>query len=173
MGMFEDFRLKVFIAVAQEGGFTKAADVLGVTQPAVSQNISELEKGLGFPLFRRLHKEVVLTPQGEVFLKHARRMLSIGAETERFFSPLDVTEVRISASDEIYAGFILPALCDFITAHPEIQVRRSDAEDCDIQVAVRPSDAKPGLSSLELVYIPKQAFAFTKTCMVLKEILHF
>lgn len=173
MGMFEDFRLKVFITVAQEGGFTKAAEILGVTQPAVSQNISELEKGLGVPLFRRLRKEVVLTPQGEVFLKHARRMLSIGAETERFFSSPDVSEVRISASDEIYAGFILPALCDFICVHPEIQVRRTDSDDCDLQVSVRPSDAKSARSCLELVYIPKQAFAFTKTCMVLKEILHF
>ena len=40
----EDFRLKVFKAVVQEGSFTKAAKALGITQPAVSQNIAELEK---------------------------------------------------------------------------------------------------------------------------------
>ena len=171
--MFEDFRLKVFIAVAQEGGFTKAAEILGVTQPAVSQNVSELEKGLGVPLFRRLHKEVVLTPQGKVFLKHARRMLSIGAETGHLFAPLDVSEIRIAASEEIYGGFILPALSDFISVHPEIDVRRSDSDECDLQVSVRPSDARSDHACVEVVYIPKQAFAFTKTCMVLKEILHF
>ena len=45
--MFEDFRLKVFMAVATEGSFTKAAAVLGISQPAVSQNIAELEKSSG------------------------------------------------------------------------------------------------------------------------------
>ena len=45
--MLEDFRLKVFMAVAEEGSFTRAAKSLGVTQPAVSQNIAELEKQTG------------------------------------------------------------------------------------------------------------------------------
>ena len=49
--MFEDFRLKVFMTVAREKSFTKAASELGVSQPAVSQNISELEKSAGVKLF--------------------------------------------------------------------------------------------------------------------------
>ena len=48
--MFEDFRLKVFLAVAKEGSFTNAAKSLGVSQPAVSQNIAEIEKGIGVKL---------------------------------------------------------------------------------------------------------------------------
>ena len=56
--MFEDFRLKVFVAVAEEGSFTKAAARLGVTQPAISQNVADLEKMTGVKLFSRLRGEV-------------------------------------------------------------------------------------------------------------------
>ena len=48
--MLQDFRLKVFMAVAEYGSFTKAAESLGVSQPAVSQNIAELERNLGVRL---------------------------------------------------------------------------------------------------------------------------
>ena len=48
--MFEDFRLKVFMAVAETGSFTKAAKSIGISQPAVSQNINALEKEIGTPL---------------------------------------------------------------------------------------------------------------------------
>ena len=57
--MLEDFRLRVFMAVAEEGSFTKAAASLGVTQPAVSQNIADLEKVTGQKLFERMRGEVV------------------------------------------------------------------------------------------------------------------
>ena len=74
--MLQDFRLKVFMEVARQKSFTKAAAALGVTQPAISQNIAELEKGLGVRLFDRLKGETVLTPEGEVFSSYAERLLS-------------------------------------------------------------------------------------------------
>ncbi len=73
--MLEDFRLKVFMAVAAERSFTKAASSLGISQPAVSQNISELEKTLNIKLFDRLRGEVVITPQGRIFMSHASEIL--------------------------------------------------------------------------------------------------
>ena len=74
--MLEDFRLKVFITVAAEGSFTKAASVLNISQPAVSQNVSELERVTGVRLFDRLPGEVKLTEQGRVFLSQADRILA-------------------------------------------------------------------------------------------------
>ena len=65
--MLEDFRLKVFMAVKSEQSFTKAARSLGISQPAVSQNIAELEKELGVALFSRSRGEVTLTPAGISF----------------------------------------------------------------------------------------------------------
>ena len=54
--MFEDFRLKVFMAVAETGSFTKAAKSIGISQPAVSQNINALEKEMGCELLERTSK---------------------------------------------------------------------------------------------------------------------
>ena len=73
--MFEDFRLRVFVTVADAGSFTEAAHRLGVTQPAVSQNVAELEKLVGEPLFLRAHGSVTLTDAGRRMSYYAGRIL--------------------------------------------------------------------------------------------------
>jgi molybdate transport repressor ModE-like protein len=73
--MLDDFRLRVFKMVAAEGSFTRAAQHLGVTQPAVSQHIAELEKQLGVVLFERRRGEVTLTAEGYVFKDYAEKIL--------------------------------------------------------------------------------------------------
>lgn len=70
-----DFRLEVFMTLCRTGSFTKTADALGVSQPAVSQNIAELEKDLGVKLFCRSRGEISLTPEGVLFRGHAERIL--------------------------------------------------------------------------------------------------
>ena len=73
--MLDDFRLRVFMMVAAEGSFTRAAQHLGVSQPAVSQNIAELEKQVGAALFERGRGEVALTAEGYVFKDYAAKIL--------------------------------------------------------------------------------------------------
>lgn len=73
--MFGDFRLQVFMALSRTGNFTRAADELGISQPAVSQNIAGLEKDLGVRLFERNRGEAVLTPAGRVFMEYAGHIL--------------------------------------------------------------------------------------------------
>jgi len=73
--MFDDFRLRVFKAVASEGSFTKAAKKLGVSQPAISQNVAAIEESLGVQLFERLKGEVRITPEGQIFESYADRIL--------------------------------------------------------------------------------------------------
>lgn len=70
-----DFRLEVFMTLCRTGSFTKAADTLGISQPAVSQNIAELEKDLGVKLFSRSRGEVSLTSDGILFRSYAERIL--------------------------------------------------------------------------------------------------
>ena len=170
--MLEDFRLKVFVAVAQEKSFTKAAEKLGISQPAVSQNVAELERMTGQKLFERLRGETVLTVAGDVFAGYAQKILAAAAEADLMFSEPDISSVRISASEEVFSGIILPALKGFMAVHPEVSVELSSSDDCDILAVLMPS-AAGAHSSFELVYKPTQAFAFTKTCMVLKNILGF
>lgn len=73
--MLEDFRLRVFTAVAEYGSFTESAHKLGVSQPAVSQNIAELERLAGEPLFIRSRGSATLTDKGKLLLEYARKIL--------------------------------------------------------------------------------------------------
>ncbi|MBO5943413.1 MAG: LysR family transcriptional regulator [Bacteroidales bacterium] len=170
--MLEDFRLKVFLALAAEKSFTEAAKKLGISQPAVSQNIAELEKGLGVKLFQRLHGETVLSPEGEIFRRYAEKILLAASDAELMFSPMDVPSVRIAASADIYTYYILPSIKGFMTVHPEVAIDLvSSDDDHDVLVTLRPCADGEDPSDLHIVFIPKQAFAFTKTCMVLKKLI--
>lgn len=196
--MTEDFRLKVFLTLAQEKSFTKAAAKLGVTQPAVSTNISELEKGLGVKLFERLHGETVLTPEGKVYMRYVEKYMSLSSELGNLFTDLPQSHVRISASEEIYTYIISRALEDFSTIHPQVTFERSLFDDADLKFSLRPASGnlfdvnpdviariKVSLSSpatgmgdiyatretnsyFELVCQPTQAFACTKLYRLLR-----
>lgn len=197
--MLQDFRLKVFVTVAKVGSFTKAAEMLGVSQPAVSQNISELERGLGVKLFQRLRGDNVLTAEGDVFMRYACKLLEISRETEILFSGTDPLAVRIAVSDELYTYLIGPGMDSFCVVHPEVSFERSTVEDCDLHVCLRPIVGTPydvddevigrlrisswpaakemgdisatheKFSYFDLLYKPTQAFALTKTCGILKD----
>lgn len=72
----EVHQLRYFVAVAQEGGFSKAAELAHVAQPSLSQQIQKLEAEFGQPLFNRLSRGVSLTEAGQRLLPFARRILS-------------------------------------------------------------------------------------------------
>ena len=198
--MLEDFRLKVFMEVARQKSFTKAAAALGVTQPAISQNIAELEKGLGVRLFDRLKGETVLTPEGEVFSSYAERLLSTAASASNMLAKLSPATVKISASEELYTYIISPALEKFAAIHPEITFERCLFGDADLTLKLKPSTGSPydipadsiarirmsiyptpklgDLSStqektsyFEVMFEPSQAFSCTRLCRLIKEFI--
>ena len=144
--MLEDFRLKVFLAVVQERSFTKAAAQLGISQPAVSQNVAELEKMLDRKLFDRLKGEVVLTTEGSVFLTYVERLMQTCSSMESMFVKLSPAKVRIAASEEVYSYLVGPALEAFASIHPEITFERCLFEDADFTIALVPS-LQPSLQS--------------------------
>lgn len=198
--MMDDFRLKVFMAAAVEGSFTKAAAALGVTQPAVSQNIAELEKLTGVKLFERLRGEVVLTPQGQVFRRYAETMLASSSLAANMFDRLSPTLVRISATEEVFSYYIAPALEDFMAVHPEITFERAIFEDADVAIVLKPSpdsvfetptdsiarirismSLPPKMGDykathektvyFDLLWQPVPSFACTKVCRLLKDFI--
>lgn len=141
--MLEDFRLQVFMTVAREKSFTRAAAELGVSQPAVSQNIAELERVVGSKLFERLRGEAVLTGEGEVFKTYAQRLLGTCAEIDDMFAPLGSSVVRIAASEELYDHMVAPALESFRRIHPQVTFQRALFEDADLVLSLRPSNGSP------------------------------
>ena len=100
--MLEDFKLRIFLTLANECSFTKAAISLDITQPAVSQNIADLEKSLGVKLFERSRGEIALTPAGEIFKGYAESILEQYKEAANLFTPLQEQQVRIAASEEVF-----------------------------------------------------------------------
>src|SRR5580693_2332778 len=71
----EMHQLRYVVAVARAGNFSRAAEQCHVSQPSLSQQIKKLENELGERLFDRLRRETKLTPQGEIFLRRAIRVL--------------------------------------------------------------------------------------------------
>ena len=72
-----DSKVRTLIRVVDEGGFTRAANSLHLTQPAVSHHIRQLEMEYGIHIFRQDKKELTLTPEGEVLVKYARRIIAV------------------------------------------------------------------------------------------------
>ncbi|MGB0799058.1 MAG: LysR family transcriptional regulator [Planktomarina sp.] len=72
--------LRSFVAVAEQGGVTRAAGVVHLTQSAVSMQIKRLEDALNMPLFERRNRTLILTSSGEQLLSYARRMLDLNDE---------------------------------------------------------------------------------------------
>lgn len=144
MTMFEDFRLRIFLAVAHEHSFTKAASVLNVSQPAVSQNVAELEKMAGVKLFERLRGEIQITPEGEVFKKYAESIISSYEEASRLFTKLPQSEIKLFVRDEVYSIFLSTVLEDFMTIHPQVTFNRDCTEDqADLKITLSPASEMP------------------------------
>ncbi|GEC05853.1 LysR family transcriptional regulator [Streptomyces spinoverrucosus] len=130
MGMTTDVHgrdLRYFVAVAEELHFTRAAERLYVSQPALSKQIRALERRLGVELFRRDQHGVALTEAGEALLPHARRVLEAweaGAEAVARVRAVQRTTLRVGMSTSPGRGGLLPAIRSrFTAAHPEATVR--------------------------------------------------
>lgn len=115
--------LRTFVAIAECGGFGRAAVVLHLSQPAVSQHVRQLEKRLGQPLVDRDGRRTRFTLAGEALLIEARRILAVHDEA---LSRLDVEQVApvVVGSTETAAEQILPELLRTIReAYPERSVQ--------------------------------------------------
>jgi DNA-binding transcriptional LysR family regulator len=106
--MMEFELLRSFVAVAECGGFHRAAEQLNLTQSTVSQQIKRLELETKRPLFRRTTRTVALTDDGEMLLGDARRLLQLEEAARRRLTapPLSGT-VRLGAVEEVAGGSLL------------------------------------------------------------------
>ena len=130
--------LQVFLAVADERSFSKAAARVHRTQPAVSQAIRRLENDLGEELFDRSSKVATLTDAGRVLQNYAQRLVRLAEETESALHDLrDLRRGRVLiGSNEGAVHALLPTMVAFSERHPEIviDVRRVAARQIAIEV---------------------------------------
>jgi DNA-binding transcriptional LysR family regulator len=124
MAQLENFRLKVFRAVAEHLNFHQAAEQLFLTQPAVTLQIKALEEDLGVRLFDRAGGRISLTRQGSVLLDYARKIAALVAEAEQELGYRDGKAsgpLSLGVSTTI-AQYVLPRLLGaFLAEYPGVQ----------------------------------------------------
>lgn len=155
-------QLEVLIAVAREKSFSRAADVLGRTQPAVSQAVRRLEQEIGEKLFDRSSKDGTLTAAGELLVDYARQMMNLrhAANTAlREMRNLQNGKVTISANEHT-VFYLLPLIEEFRRRHPaiKIEVQRGVASRIPEQITAREVELgvisfKPNDASLRSVSV--------------------
>jgi DNA-binding transcriptional LysR family regulator len=113
--------LRSFMVINEVGGFTAAAEKLGRTQPAISQQIKKLESFIGRPLLNRDGPRLELTPAGESLLNYARQILSLNDEAIGFFANPPVSgRIRFGIPSE-FAITLLPKIVSrFAKAYPDV-----------------------------------------------------
>jgi DNA-binding transcriptional LysR family regulator len=125
-----DRRLQVFYTVAKQLSFTKAAEQLFMTQPAVTFQVKQLEEHFNTRLFERSHGRISLTPAGRLVLDYAERVLTLSEEMDARVADLTGTvagPLQLGASTTI-AEYILPKILgEFKAAHPEVQAHMTVA----------------------------------------------
>lgn len=118
-------QLNVFRTVARHLSYTKAAEALFLSQPAVSQQVKSLEQLLGLRLFCRSGRGIVLTSAGEELLRHAERLLMLLAETAPVVREIHAIErgsVVVGASTSAGTYVLPPLLGIFHARYPRVQV---------------------------------------------------
>lgn len=144
----DDFRLRVFIAAARTLSFTKAAEELSVSQPAVSKHIGELESAYKVSLFMRSGSRLTLTAAGRTMLACAE---SIAAEYRRMQYEVGLCarhvegELRLGASTTI-AQYLLPALLARFTARfPQVRVSVMSGNSGQVEQALEAGSIDLGM----------------------------
>ena len=119
-----DFELlRSFVAVADCGGFHRAAERLNLTQSTISQQIKRLELETKRPLFRRTTRSVALTDDGEMLLGDARRLLQLEeAARDRLAAPRLSGMVRLGVVEEVAGGSLPSALGRFAALRPGVKL---------------------------------------------------
>jgi len=131
--------------VAKQSSFTKAAETLFMTQPAVTFQIKQLEEHFNTRLFDRGHGKISLTPAGEVVLEYAGRILSLSAELDTRISELtgEIQGLLLIGASTTLAEFLLPqVLGEFKASHPAVVPRLfvANSEAVQARVAERSLD---------------------------------
>jgi len=134
-------QLEVLATVAREKSFSRAAEALNRTQPAVSQAIRRLEQDVGERLFDRSSKDGTLTFAGEVLLDHAKQMLNLrhaAVNAIREMRDLQYGKITISANEHT-VFYLLPVIQEFRRLHPliKIEVQRGVASRIPKEITAR------------------------------------
>jgi DNA-binding transcriptional LysR family regulator len=139
-------QLRTFIAIAETGSFTKAAEVVNKTQSAVSMQMKRLEERLERPIFSRDGRASKLTDDGQRLLDYARRIVKLNVETIAAFSDAELSgRVRLGVPDDYADRYLPEIMARFSRAYPGVELtvicepsvdllERIDANEIDLAI---------------------------------------
>ena len=136
-------KLRVFHAVAEAGSFTRAADALGLSQSAISRQISGLENEIGSPLFHRHARGLIPTEQGDLLARAASEM---AAKIESVRSELTETrekpegKLRVATTVGFGSGWLTERIDRFLELYPDIRLELTLSNE-EVDIAMREADA--------------------------------
>ncbi len=151
--------VRAFEAVARHMSFAKAAEELGVTPAAVSQQVKTLEDYLGVKLFTRTKRAIFLTETAQAMLPEVREGFDlVGAGLSRARARHGLRALVVSVTPSVAAKWLMPRLERFFAQHPEVDIRldtttrRVDLAREDVDIALRYGDGEyPGLEVVPLM----------------------
>src|SRR5438093_2299751 len=143
--------LRYFLAVAEAGSFSRAADRLGISQPAISQQMRDLEAGLRVSLFQRRGKRILLTAAGLIFQEHARVLLrglenllqELSSEPGQLRGALHLGVIPI-----LNVALVPHLLGPFAAAHPGVSLTVEEISSTEIETALEEGRMDVGLGFL-------------------------
>jgi DNA-binding transcriptional LysR family regulator len=165
--------LRTFVTVVDLGGFTRAGEALGRTQPAISLQIRRLEDLLQAKLIRSSGRQFALTDAGVALGPYARQMLRLNDDIVAYFSEAALEGwIRVGVPTDFSHSFLLEAIAQFATTHPDVKIeiesqlsqklRAGLASDLlDICVAIVPDGDAPYLvetTHVEPFWVVKDSF---------------
>lgn len=135
-------KLRVFQAAAQAGSFTHAGDVLGMSQSAVSRQVSALEAELGVSLFHRHARGLLLTEQGEILFRAAREVtMKLDAVQARFADTREKPSGVLKVTTTVGLGttWLTGRLQEFVELYPDVRVELI-LDDTELDLSMREAD---------------------------------
>ncbi|MCB9845296.1 MAG: LysR family transcriptional regulator [Phycisphaeraceae bacterium] len=147
--------LRYLVAIGQTGHMTRAAEVLGVSQPALSAAVRKLEDELGVPLFDRTGRGVALTQAGRVFLEHASsalRDVEAGKRAVRALAGLETGTIRVGGGATAMAYLLPTAVRAVRDAHPGLRFYVREAGSDAIAGAILTGELDLGIVTLPITH---------------------
>ncbi len=150
-------QLKTFVAIADTGSFTRAAEAVHKTQSAVSMQVKKLEERLGKALFERDGRASRMTEEGERLLDYARRIVRLNLEALSTFAQTDLEgRVRLGVPDDYADRYLPEILARFAHSNPRVEVtvvceptpmlvERIEASDLDIAIITETKHRGPSV----------------------------
>lgn len=165
--------LRSYLAVIDFGGFTRAGEVIGRSQPAVSLQIKRLEKMVGYSLLRRSDRRLLPTEEGELLLRYARQILQLNDEVvKQLIRPEVSGRVRLGIPNEFAASFLPNVLGRFSKVYPDVSLevicdlsgnllQRLQYHELDLAIVIHPEpvDSQHRVWSEELVWVRGMDYA--------------